>query len=192
LTVGRLEFRKGHDLLLRAFAEVRRRHPDARFVIVGDGEARPQLETLAREIGVGDAVHFVGRVEEPMLVGLYRRADIFWMASRADAVGQEEGLGLVFLEAAAAATPSIGTRVGGVADAIVDEETGMLVEPDSPSALAAAACRLLADPRECLAMGTRAHRRVRARYDWRRNVLVLRTELQTLIGENRDGRQQGA
>lgn len=149
--VGRLMPQKGFDVALRAFAEVRRRCPDARLVVVGDGPARPDLERLAAELGLGPAVAFTGRLSDDEVVGHYRRAWVLLNGSR------REGWGLTLTEAAACATPAVATRIPGHTDAVVDGETGLLA--DGAAGLADATVALLGDPDRRERLGTNAARR---------------------------------
>src|SRR5690554_5732964 len=142
---GRLIEQKGVDVLIEAFARVRREHGRARLVIVGDGDLRPALEEQARVAGVGDAVHFAGWVADA--ARLMPGCDIIAMPSR------WEGFGLVALEAMAAARPLVASRVSALPEIVVDLETGLLVPPGDPAALAEAIAGLLADPAWAQAMG---------------------------------------
>lgn len=179
LTVGRLEPRKAQDVVIRALARLPEPRPV--LVVVGEGATRGALEALAVEHGVADRVIFAGRVTEPVLRALYARARLFVLAPRPGEAGEEEGLGLVFIEAAAAGTPSVAARVGGIGDAVVDGETGLLVAPDSVDQLAEAIRALLADPERVARLGAAARERARARYDWRVNAARLRDELASLV-----------
>lgn len=129
LSVGRLSSEKGHDVLLRALAELRRAGTDAELVIVGDGPERPRLESLAATLGVSSAVRFEGTVLGEQLREALAAADLFVLPSRS------EGFGVVLVEALATGLPVVATRSGGPAD-IVAPEDGVLVPPDDASALA--------------------------------------------------------
>ncbi len=168
LTVARLVERKGHDTVLRALPRVLEEAPDTVYVAIGEGPIREALENLARELDVADSVRFVGRVGAERLPVLYRAADVFVMPSRPVRGELAEGLGLAYLEAAAAGTPGIGTHFGGIPDAVLDGETGLLVEPGDEKQLADAIVRLLTedDPRHRL--GQAARERVRAEFTWGR------------------------
>jgi phosphatidylinositol alpha-1,6-mannosyltransferase len=92
-----------------------------------------------------------------------------------------EGLGLVFLEAGAAGTPVVGTRVGGIPDAVIHGETGYLVDPDSSDMLAETLIELIIDSEKARRLGEGGRRRVAELFDWRRNAPALRDELAELI-----------
>jgi glycosyltransferase involved in cell wall biosynthesis len=125
LNVAALAEKKGHAHLLRALAML----PGARLTIVGDGELRGELERTAAELGVADRVRFAGEQPKEEVARLMREADLFVLPSLA------ENLPVVLIEAMASGLPSVATRVGGVAE-MLDERTGVLVEPGDAEALA--------------------------------------------------------
>lgn len=160
LTVATLLFRyKGHDVVTRALPLIRARVPDVRWVVVGDGPFRPAIENAVEAYGLGESVELLGRVDDAERDEWLDRAGVFCMPSRlpADGLGGE-GFGIVYLEAAAHGMPSIGGNVAGALDAVVDGETGLLVDPTDHLALAAAATQLLADPERAREMGAAARR----------------------------------
>jgi phosphatidylinositol alpha-1,6-mannosyltransferase len=142
LSVGALKPRKGFDTLLDAFAIVRRSTPAAKLLIVGSGNAAPYRER-ARSLGIGQAVQFLQNVPEQQLRSYYHAADVFALLPREMPTGEMEGFGLVYLEAAACGKPCVGTRSGGVAEAVIDGQTGLLVAPDRPEEAARALLELL-------------------------------------------------
>lgn len=158
LTVGRLVPRKGHDLVIQALPTVLAAVPNTVYLIVGAGPNEQTLRNLVTEFRVTDQVVFCGEVAAAELPAYYAAADVFVMPSR-ETDDDVEGFGIVFLEAAAFAKPSIGGRSGGVSDAIADGVTGVLVDPDSVDELAQALCDLLSDPAKADAMGTAAKER---------------------------------
>jgi phosphatidylinositol alpha-1,6-mannosyltransferase len=166
LTVSRLVKRKGHDLVMKALAQIRPRFPQARYAVVGDGPEREALFSLAQRLGLSEHVIFAGSVPDHDLPAWYAACDVFVMPSR-DIAGQPpEGLGLVYLEANAAGKPVIGARTGGVPDAIVHEQTGLLVDPEDVKALAAAIQRLIEHPAEAGRMGETGRQRVLREFTW--------------------------
>jgi phosphatidylinositol alpha-1,6-mannosyltransferase len=156
LIVGRLSSReryKGHDALIDIWPAVRAVVNDAQLVVVGDGDDRARLEAAATERELGDAITFLGRVDDVALAALYDRAAFFVMPS------PREGFGLVYLEAMRVGKPCI--AVHGSADEIIRHEIdGLVVEPGSADALAAAIVRLFSDADERARMGVAARARV--------------------------------
>ncbi|MDA4123964.1 MAG: glycosyltransferase family 4 protein [Thaumarchaeota archaeon] len=158
LFVGRLVRRKGGDLLLTAFSLLRPTFADLRLDIVGDGPEMGNLRTQADELGLGDAVTFHGALYGRSLWARYAEASIFVMPSRQSKV-DAEGFGTVFLEAGAFGVPSVGTRTGGIPEAVIDGVTGTLVRSEDVEGLRAAIQGLLADPSEMGRMGKNARQR---------------------------------
>ena len=147
---------KGIDTVIEALPRVLERVPDLQYVVVGEGEIRPKLEAFAVKAGVAANVRFVGEVPDAELVELYRQCDVFVLPSR----GQElrgaiggEGFGRVYVEAALAGKPVIGSCTGGAREAVLDGKTGFLVDPGSVDDVAAAVLALLSDPERAAAMG---------------------------------------
>lgn len=161
LSVGRLIERKGFDRLIDAFAMIAADFPDVRLRIAGDGPMAATLKREAGQLGVAGRIDFLGGVGDAELTDLYRRCILFAMPNRTLADGDTEGFGLIFLEANACGKPVIGGRAGGATDAIVDGETGLLVDGDDKAAIAEALRHLLGDPvaRARLAQGGLAHAR---------------------------------
>jgi glycosyltransferase involved in cell wall biosynthesis len=142
LTVARLdasERYKGMDLVIQALPQVLTAVPDTRYVIVGDGDDRPRLESLAQAVGVTEHVCFAGVKVGDELAKYYETCDVFVMPSRA------EGFGIVFLEAMAFGKPVIGGKHGGTPDVVRDGVTGFLVEYGDVDGLAARILSLLQD-----------------------------------------------
>jgi glycosyltransferase involved in cell wall biosynthesis len=149
-TVARLDPVKGIDVLLRAVAQL----PTARLAVVGRGAEEPALRELAAALGLTDRVTWLGWSDRPRA---YLPAfTVFVLASRA------EGLPLSICEAMLAGLPVVATDVGSVADVVVDGETGLLVPPDDPVALAGALRRVLDDPALAARLGSAGRRRAEA------------------------------
>lgn len=143
LAVGEVKPRKGFDTLLAAFDALARRRPDVHLGIAGPGDAAP-LRDAAAALGLAARVHVLGRVDEPTLTSLFHACDVFCLLPRVDA-GRFEGYGLVYLEAGACRKPVVATRSGGVPDAVIDGETGLLIDEGDARAAAAAIERILHD-----------------------------------------------
>jgi len=147
LSVARLVRRKGIDTVIEAMPAILADHPTTTYVVVGTGPDLERLQALARTLGVADHVRFLGDIEEEDLPACYAAADLFILPAREiPAEDEVEGFGIAYVEAAASCVPSIAAVSGGVADAVVDGVSGVLVAPNSPDAVAAAAVRLLSDP----------------------------------------------
>ncbi len=146
ITVARLVERKGQDTVLRALPAVIKRFPDLVYRIVGEGPYEANLRALARELGIENHVIFDGNVSDEKLRALYAESDIFIMTSREiQASGDVEGFGIVYLEAGAFGKPVIGSRSGGIPDAVIDGVTGILVEPEDEDGVTAAIIKLFSD-----------------------------------------------
>ncbi len=145
LNVGRLVERKGQVYLIEAMSLLVHR-PEAHLVIVGEGHERSLLEAAIRRHNLADRVTLAGRVSDEALDELYARCQVFVLPAIVDSSGDTEMLGMVSLEAMRFRKPVVATRVGGISDIVVDDETGLLVEQRDPQALASALMRLLDDP----------------------------------------------
>jgi phosphatidylinositol alpha-1,6-mannosyltransferase len=165
VTVCRLVPRKGIDTTLEAVATLRERIPGLRYAIGGSGPDRPRLEAKVTALGLDDTVVFLGRVPDAAMADCMTAADVFCMPARSE-VPDVEGFGLVFLEAGACETAVVGARAGGVPDAIVHGETGLLVEPSDADGLATALADLLGDEERRRAMGKAARARIEAQCTW--------------------------
>ena len=132
--------------MMRAMPLIRERSPDARWVVVGEGSLRSELEALARAEGVADWVTFTGSVADEARDAWLDKSDVFVMPSRLvpGSLGGE-GFGIVYLEAGAHGLPCVAANVGGSTDAVLDGETGLLVDPTSHTAVADAIVTLLLD-----------------------------------------------
>ena len=137
--VGRLVPVKRYEHLIRSVAIARRQRPDIELTIVGEGYERPMLDDVVREVDGADWVTFAGRVSDTELVALYRRA---WLVASASA---REGWGMSLTEAAACGTPAVATRIAGHQDAVVDGQSGVLVDRDDPLAFGAAIAGIVDD-----------------------------------------------
>ena len=154
VSISRLDQRyKGLDVLLRAMPLVRTRAPHARLVVVGDGPRRGAYEHLAQAVGAARYVSFLGALPDPQRDAVLESADVFAMPSRLPSDGGGEGFGIVYLEAAAHGVPAVAGAVAGALDAVVDGETGVLVDPTDHVAVADAISGLLSDRSRAAALG---------------------------------------
>lgn len=146
LTIGRLVERKGHDIVLRALEIVWREAPDLKYFIIGDGTNRTPLQVLKNTLSRHEQVRFLGALTDDETASWLSVATIFIMTPRTLPSGDVEGLGLVYLEAGYAGKPVIGSYSGGVPEAVIEGETGLLVPENEAEATAAAILKLLRDP----------------------------------------------
>jgi phosphatidylinositol alpha-1,6-mannosyltransferase len=170
LTVSRLsELYKGHDVVLRSLPLVAARVPDVAYVVVGDGALRPYYEKLAASLGQTHRVVFIGQADQQTVEAWYRACDLLVMVSRDRAVdGGGEGFGLVYLEANRFGKPVVAGNAGGAPDAVLDGETGILVDPESEMAVSGAIIELLSDPALCARLGRQGQQRALNERGWLR------------------------
>lgn len=171
LFVGRHVERKGIPVLIEAMAHLQH---DAELVICGHGDKTPALKELASRSVAADRIQFPGRVDAAELSRLYARCTVFCLPSIVDSRGDTEGLGTVPLEAYAHGRPVVCSAVGGIPDVVDEGETGFLVPPGDPQALAGALDRLLGDPELAKRMGEAGRQLVFGRFSW--PELALRIE----------------
>jgi phosphatidyl-myo-inositol dimannoside synthase len=176
LSVARLIPRKGIDTVIRAMPRL---PAEVEYRVVGNGPEEARLRTLAGTHGVGDRVHFLGRLDDNALADEYRRCTVFVLPARRTLDGDLEGYGLVYFEAAAWGRPVIAGRSGGEVDAVVDGETGVLVNGESAEQVAVSISSLLTNPRRLQALGAAGRERVETTHNWARAAAVVD---QTLAG----------
>jgi phosphatidylinositol alpha-1,6-mannosyltransferase len=167
LSVGRLSRRKGFDHVIRALPALQEQGIDFRYVVIGIGQDREYLESLALREGVAERVHLLGLITAEDLPRWYNLADVFVMPNR-EINGDTEGFGLVFLEAAACRKPAIAGNAGGTGAALVHEETGLRVDGASVPAIAEALTRVLTDEQYASRLGEAGYDRALAEYSWDR------------------------
>lgn len=165
LTVGRLQKRKGQDMLIQALPQIRAAIPDVLYVIAGDGAERAHLEGLARQEGVGNSVTFLGEVADELLTGLYQACDLFALPNR-EVNGDIEGFGMVLLEAQASGKPVLAGDSGGTVETMRPGETGVIVDCTQPESLALGIIELLRHPERREQMGQSARRWAVEEFDW--------------------------
>lgn len=181
LTVGHVDRRKGQDLVIRALPKLAQTLPNVHYLMLGLPTRGEELETLARELGVEQRVHLLGRRSADELLGFLNACDLFVMASRHTASGDFEGFGIAVVEAALCGKLAVVSDDSGLVEAIEPGETGLSVPPEDVDALAARMLELLEDPQRRQAMGQRAYDRARAEQTWdRRGQQYHRLLLQCL------------
>ncbi|MBV9354011.1 MAG: glycosyltransferase [Chloroflexi bacterium] len=164
--VARLVPIKAHEVFLEGARSLRQARPDVRFLIVGDGERRAELERLVDSLDLRAAVTFLSWRQD--LARLYADLDVVALTSR------NEGSPVVMIEALAAERPVVSTAVGGVAEVVVDGQTGLTIAPNRPDQLAAAVLRLLDDPALAQRLAAAGRRHVYPRFDRQRLIQDVR------------------
>jgi glycosyltransferase involved in cell wall biosynthesis len=162
LTAARLVEIKGVDLVIDGFAQIAARWPELELFIAGDGPLLNDYKALAAGLGMADRVHFLGRVAPDTMSSLMRGCKLFVLGSR------QESFGIVLLEAMAAGKAVIATGVGGIPELVAHDQTGLLVPPENPSALAEAIDRLMADDQLRQQLGDSSRQAVREQFSWSR------------------------
>lgn len=172
LTITRLVSRKGVDTVIKAMPEIMRSHPDVVYLIVGDGPHKVHLEQLVEEMELQQAVRFIGKIPYEELIRYYNLCDVFVMPSKTE-LPDVEGFGLVFLEANACGKPVIGSRSGGIPDAINHEQTGLLVDEQDHNELAKAVNRIFGNPEFAKELGQNGRERVIKEANWDQAALHI-------------------
>lgn len=165
--VGRLVEKKGVEYLIDALAILARQHPEVRLKIVGDGPLREPLEARARAGGVGDRIDFVGSVLNVDVPGYLRSAKIGVMPSVVAASGDQEGLGLVAVEAMGCGCAVVASDLPAVRDTVIDGRTGLMAKPADAADLAAKIGRLLDDDALRRQLAEDGRRHALAHFDWK-------------------------
>ncbi len=177
LTVARLIPRKGMDTVIRAMPSL---PPTVEYGVVGAGPDEPRLRHLATSLGIDQRVHFLGRLDDQALAAEYRRCTIFVLPARRTTDGDLEGYGLVYFEAAAWGRPVVAGRSGGEIDAVVDGETGVLVDGESVDQVSRVIRELLDDPARLQSLGAAGRRRVETTHNWQAAASAVDASLHAL------------
>ena len=165
--VSRLMARKGQDELIRALPKIHPTAPNASLIIVGDGPYRKDLERLVKKLGLENFVHLTGKVSQTELSKWYAAGDIFAMPCRTRMGGWDvEGLGIVFLEGSATGLPVIVGDSGGAVDAVIDGETGFLVDGTNTAEIADRIAYFFANPDVAKNMGEAGRNWVTQEWTW--------------------------
>ena len=167
VSVGRLVHRKGQDVLIEAMPGILREVPEAHILMIGEGPYRNYLENRVKALGLHERVTFIGRIQYADLPKYICVGDLFVMPSRSRLAGLEvEGLGIVYLEASACGLPVIAGNSGGAPDAVLEGETGLVVDGTSKAEVASAVVELLSDPDRSKAMGIRGRQWIIQEWRW--------------------------
>ena len=189
LCVARLESTKGQVDLLHAFARARQEVPDLTLDLIGDGADRARLERLRDELVLGDELRFHGALRTDQVRAALDEADVFVLPSLRHPSGRMDGIPVALMEAMASGLAVIATRLSGIPELVIHEETGLLVTPESPDELAAAICRLVRDPELAGRLARAARERVQRDFDLETEGGRLASLFATAIAERRSLRE---
>ena len=183
LTVARLDLHKGHDRVLEALALLKEEGFRPHYTIVGEGEEETRLRKLAQNLGLERQITFTGFIPDNQLPDIYAESDLFILASR-EIPGRSdliEGFGISLLEASASGLPVVAGRSGGVSDAVLDGDTGVLVDPDDPHDIAQALKLLLNDNALAKQLGKKGRHWTKTQMSWDHAAERLLNAVQRLM-----------
>jgi glycosyltransferase involved in cell wall biosynthesis len=179
LSVGRLNYQKGFQFLIKAMPDVLQKVPNAKLIIVGEGEDRSFLIKLAESLKISGSVIFTGGLPQAELPNAYSAASLFVLPSLF------ESFGISLIEAQASGKPVIGTKSGGAPEALIEGKTGLLVNPGNPKALSEAILRILTDNALAFEMGIKGKAFVESQFDIKAIVgKVVELYQQTIEAKN--------
>jgi len=172
LTVARLDERKGHDYVIRAISELRVKHPEIRYIIVGKGREETALRNLVNKLDVSEQVIFAGYVPDADLPNFYNLSDVFILLNRQSVENEQlkgdyEGFGIVFLEASACAKPVIAGNFGGIYDAVDNNKSGYIIDGTDMNTIIATIESIISDPALRKQIGDYGLERARHYFDWK-------------------------
>jgi phosphatidylinositol alpha-1,6-mannosyltransferase len=166
VTLGNVTERKGQDVVVRALPAIHDRVPAVHYAIVGLPTLGEKIRRLAKELGVADHVHLLGRLDDARVVRLLNAADLFVMTSRRTADGDVEGYGIAVVEAALCGKPAVVSADSGLVEAVEEGRTAVVVPQDDPTATAEAVMSLLVNDSRRLRMGELARLRAEGEQTW--------------------------
>lgn len=168
LSVNRLVARKGNDRVIEALAAMKEHLPPFKYVIVGNGANQERLEKLILKHNLADEVQIINNVTDELLPYYYALADVFIMPSRIEKLYDVEGYGIVFLEAGLYSKPSIAGNTGGVPEAVIDGQSGIIVNSEDVEDIGKAILKLMSDSELRKRMGENAFERA-STCSWKNN-----------------------
>lgn len=177
LTIGRLVERKGIDNVFEALSLVKHKYQDFIYLVIGKGTDKNRLNELIRQYGLEDNVKMVGYISENEKPIFYNASDIYIMTGR-EVKGDVEGFGLVYLEANSYGKPVIASRTGGVIEAVIDKETGLLVDQGNTEQIKNVILQLAEDRGLRKQLGENGKKRVKEKFQWQEQINKLKNILQ--------------
>ena len=180
LTVARLEEHKGHDLVIKSLPGALEKIPNLIYLIVGEGSEKQRLKKLVGDLGLQNKVIFTGYVPQKNIPEYYMLCDVFVMPSRETRIRRHwfEGFGIAYLEANACGKPVIGGASGGIGDAIIHGQTGLLVNPNNIKEISNALQLLLTDKKYATMLGQKGKERVERDFSWKEIARKIKTVME--------------
>ncbi|MBD3311198.1 MAG: glycosyltransferase [Candidatus Magasanikbacteria bacterium] len=172
LSVGRFDEGKGFLHLLRIMPKLVERFPNLVWILVGDGPKKDQIIKNIQSLGLQNNIRYIGQVEHDELKKYYYLADLFVLLTHPNK-GREEGLGLVFLEASAAALPVVAGRSGGTKESVLDGKTGFVVNTDAEKEVFDTVVTLLRNPSFAEKIGYNGKKRIISEFNWQEQIKKL-------------------
>lgn len=181
ITVGNVTERKGQNVVIRALPHVLKQIPDAHYLIAGLPTKKKEFLKLAEDLGVAAHVHFLGRVDAAALIEYLNCSDLFVMTSQHTANGDFEGYGIAVVEAALCGVPAVVSANSGLAEAVIDQKTGLVVPQGDEISTARAIISLLGDESLRRQMGRDARQRALGEQTWERRGKKYDSVLRSLL-----------
>ena len=166
LTVGNVSDRKGQEVVIRALPRIQQKHPAIQYWMAGLPQKQAALQALAEDLGVSDQIRFWGRTSQEALLTLYNACDLFVMTSRQLEDGDFEGFGIAVIEAALCGKAAVASDNSGLAEAVLDGETGLLVPQDAPEETARVLLSLIQNPPRLARMNQAAYQHALQHQTW--------------------------
>ncbi len=166
LTVGRMYHRKGQEFVIRALPKIMENFPNVCYLLIGHEEKKEYLQKISRDLNVESHVDFVGQIPKNQLGYYQALCDVYILMSQNLSDGDFEGFGISIIEAAFHGKPAIGSKNCGIADAIIHNKTGLLLENSNPETIAEAVAELFSDPQKAKLLGENAKFRAENELTW--------------------------
>jgi len=180
VSVCRLVHRKGIDVVINSVNEIKKSIPDIKYIIIGDGPEKSALEELVKKLGLQDNVEFLGKVSREKIREVFQSADLFVLTPRNEE-GNMEGFGIVYLEAGMAGLCAVGSKSGGVPEAVLDEKTGLLANENDINDTAKKIKRILQDENLRRQLASQAQQRVKDEFSWENRAVLFRGVVESVV-----------